>query len=229
MKNIESIKQSVRSELSGYSVYFSPDELPSSIELPESWSGFGLQPSSSVWIPDEWKNFSSVLPTVYKWLNKCVIGTALALGDKSYLVYIYLETDELGLYLGGEPVAQGAGTTNLSVIPLSVGQFYTRLHDGFCFYIDWSMGPSRLQDFVNIDDLADEEISVIPGLVGFFSNGAGDYITVTSLLSYAKFYIWWHEQQETPEANVDVWAVMDAWMGIFLENSDSNETIICLN
>ncbi|WP_296185842.1 hypothetical protein [Pseudomonas sp. UBA1879] len=226
MKNIESIKQSVRAELSGYDVYFSLDELPSNIKIPESWFGFGLQPASSVWFPSEWKKFSSVLPTVYKWLNRCVIGTALASADENYLVYIYREDNQLGLYLGGEPVAHGEMTPNLSMLPFSVRNFYTRLHNGFYFYVDLSMGPSRLQDFVNIDDFADDEVAVVTGLVSFFSNGAGDYIAVTSHLSDAEFYIWWHEQQESPEPNVDAWAVIDAWMGIFLENSDSNESII---
>ncbi|WP_062387654.1 hypothetical protein [Pseudomonas abietaniphila] len=226
MKNIESIKQSVRAELSGYSVYFSLDELSFNVEIPESWSGFGLQSTSSVWIPGEWEIFSSVLPTVYKWLNKCVIGTALASDDKNYLVYIYREDNELGLYLGGEPVAEGAPAAKLSTLPLSIRNFYTRLHDGFCFYVDWSMGPSRLQDFVNIDDLADDDIAIVTGLVSFFSNGAGDYIAVTNRLPDSEFYIWWHEQQESPEPNVDAWAVIDAWMGIFLENSDSNKSII---
>lgn len=169
-----------------------------------------------------------MLPTVSKWLNTCVIGTALASGDKNHLVYIYRENNEIGLYLGGEPVAQGLTAPNLSILLLSVRNFYTELHDGFCFYVDLSMGPSRLQDFVNIDDLADDEVAVVTGLVGFFSDGAADFVAVASHLADIEFYDCWHEQQEALERNVDAWAVIGAWMGILLENSDSNESIIGL-
>ncbi|RMS49437.1 hypothetical protein ALP64_204282 [Pseudomonas syringae pv. actinidiae] len=39
-------------------------------------------------------------------------------------------------------------------------------------------------------------------------------------------YIWWHEKQDYPDVDIDTWSTMDAWMGIFLENSDSNESIL---
>jgi hypothetical protein len=31
--------------------------------------------------------------------------------------------------------------------------------------------------------------------------------------------IWWHEDPENPEP-VDFWGVLDAWVGIFLEEAD---------
>ena len=104
--------------------------------------------------------------------------------------------------------------------------FYTQLHNGFCFYIDSSMGPSRSEDFVRIEDLIDDELVAIPGMTGFFSNGDGDFITVIDRADISEFYIWWHEQRSQSELDIDVWAVINAWMGIFLENADSNEDVI---
>ena len=194
--------------------------------IPKSWAGFGLHKASSVWVPSEWGMFSSVLPTVDKWLRQCVIGTAIAVSDRMYLVYIYREGDEIGLYFGGVPASAQVKVIDVFQHSPLLEKFYTQLHDGFCFYIDASMGPSRIEDFVSIDDLIDDAPSAVPGMTGFFSNGAGDFITVVNRLECAEFYIWWHEQQSQPEADINVWAVMDAWMGIFLENSDSNEEVI---
>lgn len=226
MDPIELLKADVRAELSGYSVYFSPSDLPEAVVIPSSWSGFGLHYASSVWVPREWEMFSSVLPTVEKWLKKCVVGTAVAVSDKAYLVYIYREDNELGLYLGGSPVTGTARALDVFQRSPMFKRFYTQLHNGFYFSIDSSMGPSRIEDFVSIDGLVDDEPIAIPGMKGFFSNGAGDFITVVNRTNGPEFYIWWHEQQSRPETDIDVWAVIDAWMGIFLENADSNEDVI---
>ena len=71
------------------------------------------------------------------------------------------------------------------------------------------MGPSRAEDFVCIEDLCDEVIPTLPSLVGFFSSGAGDYLAVELKSSADEGYIWWHEKPESPDKNINVWAVMD--------------------
>lgn len=225
MDNIEVLKKAVTSKLSNYKVYFSKDEIPKDLKLPNEWLEFGISNSSEVWIPTKWGDYSSKLPVISKWLKECILGTAIALGDKLYLVYIYAEDNNLRIYLGGAPL--GSESQSLEQYGLSslLDSFYKQLHDGFCFYVDFSMGPSRLQDFVMIDDLS-EETCCIPKLVGFFSNGMGDYIATSTDERFSGFYIWWHEEQDRPETNIDAWAVMDAWMSIFIENSDSNEYII---
>ncbi|MEN4748817.1 hypothetical protein ABEH28_03415 [Pseudomonas sp. Ps21-P2] len=223
---IKRLKSAVRAELKNYTVYFSSADLPDAVVIPSSWSGFGLHHASSVWVPKEWDKFSSLLPTVDKWLRQCVVGTAVAVSDKVYLVYIYREDNELGLYLGESPVSGEVATLDVFRRAPMFERFYTNLHNGFCFYIDSSMGPSAIEDFVSIDDLIDDEPIAIPDMTGFFSNGAGDYITVVNGIDCPEFYIWWHEQQSQPERDIDVWAVIDAWMGIFLENADSNEDVI---
>lgn len=226
MELIEHLKADVRTALHGYTVYFSASDLPDSLAIPSHWSGFGLHYATSVWVPTEWQMFSSVLPTVAKWLKQCVIGTAVAVSDQVYLVYIYREDNELGLYLGGSPVADNVAALDVFQRSSMLERFYRQLHNGFYYYEDASMGPSRIEDFVSIDNLVDEGPIAIPGMTGFFSNGAGDFITVVNRTDCLKFYIWWHENQSYPETNIDVWAVIDAWMGIFLENANSNEDLI---
>ncbi|RMM72328.1 hypothetical protein ALQ72_100818 [Pseudomonas syringae pv. maculicola] len=213
-------------ELPEHSVYFSASELPEGTPLPIEWAGFGLGEKQSDWLPSKWHDFSSFLPNVYLWLNKCVIGTAVAISERPYLVYIYTEDGELNLYLGGAPLNALESTKELSPLIESLQSFYTQLHDGFIFYIDHSMGPSRVQDFVNIHDLCDDICPTGPELTAFFSSGAGDYMAVDKNSSPPANYIWWHEKQDCPDVDIDTWPTMDAWMGIFLENSDSNESIL---
>ncbi|RMO74397.1 hypothetical protein ALQ36_103399 [Pseudomonas syringae pv. primulae] len=161
------------------------------------------------------------------WVRRRTIRLAsLAISDKPYLVYIYTEDGELGLYLGGTPLNNPEDMTKLSILEESLQSFYTQLHDGFIFYIDYSMGPSRVQDFVNIHDLCDDACPTGPELNAFFSSGAGDYMAVDKNSFPPVNYIWWHEKQDCPDVDIDTWPTMDAWMDIFLENSDSNESIL---
>lgn len=85
------------------------------------------------------------------------------------------------------------------------------------------MGPSRLQDFVPIKDLCDEDYPALPDMLGVFSSGAGDCLALGDGSFKGEAFIWRHEKPESPTEGIDLWNVMDSWMSIFLENSDSNE------
>ncbi|KAA0994807.1 hypothetical protein FQ192_11800 [Pseudomonas sp. ANT_J12] len=224
MKNIDDLKKRIAEELQGYNIYFSPESVPESIEFPVAWRNFGFVDGKSSRIPDTWDLFAERLPWVTSWLDKCVLGTFLAVSDKPYLLYVYCEDDELNFYIGGVPIeGDGVWSGKLAYLNGDLKQFYRTLHDGFGFYIGCTMGPSRAEDFVWIEDLCDEAIPSLPTLVGFFSSGAGDYLAVELKSSADEAYIWWHEKPEFPDKNINMWDVMDAWMSIFLENSDSNE------
>jgi len=88
------------------------------------------------------------------------------------------------------------------------------------------MGPSRFEDFVSIKDLCDEDYPALPDMVGVFSSGAGDYLSLAEPPAEVEAFIWWHEEPDVPTRNIDLWDVMDSWMSIFLENSDSNDSIL---
>ncbi|WP_322362921.1 hypothetical protein [Pseudomonas sp. Teo4] len=85
------------------------------------------------------------------------------------------------------------------------------------------MGPSQLEDFVQIKDLCDEEYRALPDMLGVFSSGAGDYLALGDGTLKGEAFIWWHENPENPTVGIDLWNVKDSWISIFLENSDSNE------
>jgi hypothetical protein len=225
MKNIDDLKKRIAAELEDYNIYFSPESVPKNINFPVAWKNFGFVDGKHSRIPDAWGLFADHLPWVTSWLDKCVLGTFLAVSDKPYLLYVYCEDDELNFYIGGVPIEDSIWSGKLAYLNGDLKRFYCNLHDGFGFYIGCTMGPSRTEDFVFIEDLCDETIPGLPSLVGFFSSGAGDYLALELKLSANEAYIWWHEKPEFPDKNIDMWAVMDTWMSIFLENSDSNDSM----
>ena len=226
MNRIDDLKKRIKIELDGYSVYFTPESVPADVNFPVAWKNFGFVDGRNSRIPDAWGSFAGNLPWVTSWLDKCVLGTFLAVSDKAYLVYAYCEDGELNFYLGGVPVkGDDVFCEAVNFLNDDLKRFYTTLHDGFGFYIGFTMGPSRLEDFVRIDELCDEPIPNFPNLIGVFSSGAGDYLALEHKAAVGKAYIWWHEKQDSPDTDVDLWVVMDTWMSIFLENSESNDSM----
>ncbi|WP_322366982.1 hypothetical protein [Pseudomonas sp. Teo4] len=212
-------------ELKGYEVYFSSDDVPPEVKFPEQWVGFGLSSGCERFVPAEWSDFSDLLPWVSAWLDKCVVGTVLAVADKPYLIYVYSEDGSLYFYMGGAPLNfEAISLDEYSYLSVELKKFYMEVHNGFGFYIGCTMGPSRLEDFVVIKDLCDEDYPSLPNMVGVFSNGGGDYLSLSSESLGREAFIWWHENPEEPTCGVDLWDVMDSWMSIFLENSDSNKS-----
>lgn len=226
MNYIDDLKERIKLELDGYIIYFTPESVPSEISFPAAWKNFGFVDGENSRIPYAWGSFTDNLPWVTSWLDKCVLGTCLAVSDKAYLVYVYCEDGELNFYLGGVPLkSDEAFGETINFLSDDLKRFYSTLHDGFGFYIGCTMGPSRLEDFVLVDELCDEPIPNLPNLIGVFSSGAGDYLALESKSVGGKAYIWWHEKQDSPDTDIDLWAVMDTWMSIFLENSESNDSV----
>jgi hypothetical protein len=220
----EGLKTQIRSRLKGYDVYFSSCEIPIGVGYPRQWQNFGLLQNHSAWLPDAWIEFSGRLPWVHEWLQKCVVGTVIAISDKPFLGYIYLEDGEVYIYLGGTPVEHVSVAGRIE-IPSSLRDFYLTLHNGFGFYLGLTMGPSPVEDFMDLQDLCGENLITLPRLGSFFSSGAGDYLATGLFRGEETGYIWWHETPTRPEADIDIWSVMNTWMAIFLENSDSNDVV----
>lgn len=98
--------------------------------------------------------------------------------------------------------------------------FYTEVHDGFTFFPNGSMGPQSVCNFSRVVDLVDEEVVFSPLLTTVFSNGGGDYVAVDiSQDEEDKACIWFHEDPLELEADVNIFAVMDTWISIFLEDT----------
>lgn len=54
----DSLRLRITSELKGYDVYFSADDVPFEVDFPKQWLGFGFRDSEKRHIPVEWADFS---------------------------------------------------------------------------------------------------------------------------------------------------------------------------
>lgn len=216
-------KARIAAKLNAHDLYFLPAEVPLTVNVPEAWRHFGPIDADRTCIPLAWRHFTQRLPWVGEWVHDCVLGTLLAVGDRPYLVYVYDSNDDLYLYLGGAPLGPDSQAFEKHPeIPGHVIEFYTRLHDGFGFYIGGDMGPSPVEAFVSIKDMCDDDYPGLPDMTAIFSSGAGDYLAVGQGAWKGEAFIWWHEEPDTPTCDIDLWVYMDAWMSIFLEDSTLN-------
>jgi hypothetical protein len=222
----DEMKRTTMSELKEYDIYFSANEVPPNIVFPDQWRNFGPPKIGESPVPAEWDNYRKCLPWVSWWVDNCVLGTVLAISDRPYLMYVYSRDGKFYYYMGGEPL--GAGDVRLDKyigFPESLKRFYCELHNGFGFYIGCTMGPSQVEDFIPIKDLCDDEYPDLPDMMAIFSNGAGDYMALGEGDASGEVFIWWHEEPDQPERNLNLWEYMDYWMAIVLENSDVNDIV----
>jgi len=198
-------------------------EVPRGVTLPRSWENFGLRPEVAPVFPDGWNSFSNEFPSIIALFNDCLLGTALLLGDDVELAYIFHDGSSLYYYVGGRPVEDGSTETfQLKHLPSRLQDFYREVHDGYTFFPARSMGPQRLVDQSRVSELVDEaDNSFAAAWITVFSNGGGDYVAVNAdSHGDSGSLIWWHENPATPEFDIDIFSVMDAWMGIFLEDTN---------
>lgn len=220
----EEIKKAIVDELKEYDVYFSLEEIPDNIFLPDQWLDFGPAEVGKKCTPGEWSNYSELLPWVSAWIENCVLGTVVAISDRPFLMYVFSGEGDLYFYMGGVPLGlESTRLDNYKDFPESLKKFYCELHNGFGFYIGCTMGPSPVEKFFSIKDLCDDDYPNLPDMTAIFSSGAGDYMAIGKGRASGQVFIWWHEKPDQPARDLDLWAYMDSWMSIFLEDCDTND------
>lgn len=135
------------------------------------------------------------------------------------LLYEVAHRDGPLYYAGGNPINPTPSAAVRAVwdrLPADFRRFHDTLHNGWCYLASDSMGPSRTEDCFIIgsqewgilDDIGD------PGcdpndLLAVFSNGMGDFVTLSVGRREYKDVLWWKDKP--PEVGIDAWAVIDAW------------------
>jgi hypothetical protein len=176
-------------------------------------------------VATEWPSVQDFLRTILKHL------TVLREQDGALsLLYLYTVGGDRNFFRGGAPVAIVPKHLRAiwGRIPVRFRDFYTQLHDGWTFLPANSMGPLPLEDWAflsddkfDIDDGTARKLAIdITRTVAVFHNGGGDYLCLNCAGNgEATGVIWWNDDPENPEP-VDFWGVLDAWVGIFLEEAD---------
>jgi hypothetical protein len=203
--------------------------------LPAQWQRFveeqeqGRKPA----LLTAWNDFAAELPSVQDFLRSTLKRLSVLREQDGTLSLLYHYTvggSELNVFRGRVPVTDVPAHLRpiWNRVPATFRDFYTRLHDGWTFIPANSMGPLPLADWAFLADdkfgIDDETARCIPvdieKTVAVFHNGAGDYLCLNCAGDgEASGVVWWHDDPEHPEP-VDFWGVLDAWVGIFLEEAD---------
>jgi len=214
-----------------------PDEVEANPPVPRLWQQFIDEQAQgrSLVLLTEWNDFAAELPSVQDFLRTMLKGLCILREQDGTASLLYLYTvggSDVNFYRGRAPVTEVPQRLQpvWNRIPAKLREFYTQLHDGWTFLPANSMGPLPLEDWAFLADdkfdIDDETARAMPIDIGktvtVFHNGAGDYLCLHCAddgVPEASGYIWWHEDPGNPEP-VDFWGVLDAWVGIFLEEAD---------
>jgi hypothetical protein len=181
----------------------------------------------------EWSDFATEWPSVQDFLRTMLkrLHVLREQDGGSSLLYLYtVGGNDLNFFRGRAPVTDVPERLRpiWERVPAKFRDFYTQLHDGWTFLPANSMGPLPVDDWAFLSDdkfdIDDETARALPididKTVTVFHNGAGDYLCLNCAGNgEASGVIWWHDDPEHPEL-VDFWGVLDAWVGIFLEEAD---------
>ena len=184
----------------------------------------------------DWSAFAAEWPSVQDFLRTTLKRLSLSREQDGALSLLYLYTvggNDVNVYRGRAPLADVPQRLRpiWNRIPAPLRDFYTRLHDGWTFLPANSMGPLPVADWAFLsDDKFDIDAATARALpidiaqtVAVFHNGAGDYLCLDCAgKGEATGVIWWHDDPGRPEP-VDFWDVLDAWVGIFLEEADRHD------
>jgi len=181
----------------------------------------------------QWSDFATEWPSVQDFLGRMLKRLYVMREQDNTLSLLYHYTvggKDLNFFRGRAPIANVPERLRLvwDWVPAKFRDFYTHLHDGWAFLPANSMGPLPVEDWAFLsDDKFDIDHDTarrlpidISRTVAVLHNGTGDYLCLNCVGNgEATGVIWWHEDPENPEP-VDFWGVLDAWVGIFLEEAD---------
>lgn len=203
--------------------------------VPRDWGGFLDQGRDHTALNFYWRSLSARVPNIAAFLKndlQKLFVLEQQRGGMSLLYAYAVGGDDLNFYKGRPPLAAVPEKFQCvwERIPAELRHFYLHIHDGWTFVPAESMGPLPVEDWHFLsEDKFDIDDDVAAGLpidisqtLAVFHNGAGDYLCLDFVdpTAEARGVIWWHDNPEEPEF-VDFWAVLDAWIGIFLEEADS--------
>lgn len=214
-----------------------PGEPQHTAVVPPQWQRFLEEQQSGrrMALLTAWDIVTPELPNVLEFLTSALkrLFVLREQSDAVSLLYAYtVGGDELNFYRGRPPVTRVPDRLAAvwERVPARLRSFYMQLHDGWTFLPANSMGPLPLEDWAFLsDDKFDIDNDIARGMgididkvAAVFHNGAGDYLCLNfgdCRVAEASGLIWWHEDPANPEP-VDFWGVLDAWVGIFLEEAD---------
>ena len=211
-------------------VWLSRNDVPTDADVPEAW--LALLDAPDAMLSESflalWSGTIERLPAVARFFAENLRRPALLRQEhgRTALLYPYtVEQDDLNFFIGQAPLGDRAPVNDASwpSLPRELRHFHRHVHDGWTFFPAHSIGPLP---FGEQSPLADK-LDLPPRIAGsplervrtILHNGAGDYLCLDPEARGDIGRLWWHEDPARLET-IDVWAAMDAWIGVFLEEAD---------
>ena len=213
-----------------------PADVDPALPWPPPWTALLQEPQQdrSLALHSYWGDVAARMPSIATLIEKLshpVVGLVEKDGAVSLLYPFTTGGTDINFYRGHPPLTEvpPAYQGLWHRMPLEWRAFYLHIHDGWTFLPGNSMGPLPVDDWAflsedrfDIDDITAARMPVdISKVLTVFHNGAGDYLCLdfSSPSGLATGLIWWHEDPANPEV-VDFWPLLDAWIGIFLEQAE---------
>ncbi|HAY44576.1 MAG TPA: SMI1/KNR4 family protein [Micrococcaceae bacterium] len=235
-------KVAYEEELAGFnlrgSVALSCEDVSVGAVVPNEWIDL-LSSTGDGKLVDLWGPLLIRLPSVRSFFAKNLRAPAIfsKSSDDSVLLYPYTVDggEDLNFFIGNPPLGDLAAENETQLwraLPDDLQYFYRNIHNGWTFFPTNSMGPLPIGDFGLLSefDLEPEDLrkmTVSPQqILRVFHNGSGDYLCLDLANSQgdgATAGILWSHENAGELERVDFWGVMDAWIGIFLEEADGRE------
>ena len=238
----EALTAEVGDYVAEFQLALAESEIPPGVAVPPEWRELLRTQAATgapTW-PRPWAEFADELPAVQEYLREALCGTAVLIEPGGRASLLYVATLDHGAtincYRGwpplGEPPAGSLLEARWHALPHKLRVFYASVHDGWTELASDAGGParsarlSRLSDpDWDLDDRVVERLPCAPDdVLLVFSSAAGDYLGLdTSRATWegtGQGVIWLHDDPEHSRFDQDFWGVLDAWFGIFVEETD---------
>ncbi|MDR0245382.1 MAG: SMI1/KNR4 family protein [Burkholderia sp.] len=216
-------------------VWLAADEIPAGIDVPPAWRALLAAPDDALadGLVQMWAGIIDRLPAVARFFRDKLARPAVFCDDGGEVMLLYpytVEQDDLNFFIGRAPLRERApvDASFRHALPDELRDFCENVHDGWTFFPSNSMGPLPVGEQAALTgklDLTPDEMRKLdasPDAVRIvFHNGGGDYLCVDSCDGNVDEagWIWWHGRPAELE-RVNLWAVMNAWFEIFIEEAD---------
>ena len=202
-------------------------------DIPKLWKEIINEPTPKriSRVIELWENIvgEQMRNTISYFKEHLVDVEVMKLGDSYYILYS-ISNRELEYYTGGNPNESEKKFQNISSdffekLPLSLKDFYGKLHDGFYYFASRSMGLDPVNQIESLDgyewgilEESDVEVKInLKTSYNFFSNGGGSYIVFDMEDTFENKAVLW-SSKFPPEYNLDFWKKADEWLAMNFDN-----------
>ncbi len=181
---------------------------------------------------DLWKSVcEKELSNTILYLTDNLLEFELVVDNEQYAVLYSLKSDndEILYYEGGIPNKSIINTEmeqSWANAPVSIKEFYEKLHNGFYFLPSRAMGLVPLERITHFEDHEwgildelDEPLGInMATTYGFFENGMGGYLAIDLNNCMNDLATLWFTNDK-PEYNLNFWDIVDEWIVVGLQDN----------